>query len=242
MKTGKKTAAGLFILTLVLIAGCTGVDDGLDDYETPMPNETQHETTMPNENQQYPTTLPDNNDPSEVAAVVEGQKITEGDVRGLEQAALQQDIQLSREAALEELINQKIVFAMAKSQGYALEKAQVEQIIESELAQQGMSLEEYAQELELAGTPYETQLERIIMDMSIQNYLSAVFEETDFNVSDEEAKAAYDMYAQGAQGEIQPYETVKEQIKSEMRQQKQGEAIDALLKELRQKADIEYMT
>jgi hypothetical protein len=237
MKKMEKATAGVFILALVLIAGCTGPDDEIIDNEPIIPD-----ATIPDDTQQQPPTLSDDSDPSEVVAVVEGQKITQGDVLGIEQAALQQGIRISREAALEELIDQTIVFEMAKKQGYALEKAQAEQIMESELAQQGMSLEEYAQQLELAGIPYETELERIMLDMSIQNYLSAVFEGTDFSVSDEQAKALYDMHAQGAQGELHPYETVKDQIKSEIQQEKQREAIDALLKELRQNADIKYMT
>ncbi len=179
----------------------------------------------------------------DVAARVNGEEITMDEVSEVQLSLEQQGQSISKSDALEELIIQKLVLQEARQNGYTLTDEEAEDFIESELAQQGLNIDDYKEQLASEGISYDSQLRNIKDDWAIQNYLTAELEDKDFNISDEEIEEYYEMYsAQVPEGEeAESYDELEPQIIEILEQQKQQEVVNSLIQELRMDADIEYL-
>ncbi len=175
-----------------------------------------------------------------VVATVNGEKITSEEVTSMQQAYEQQGQQISEEDALEQLINQEILSQKAQQEGFNLTDEEAEAEIEALLGQQGMTLKEYKDQLEQQGTSYEEQLQNFKEQLAIQNYQDEALEGEDFNVTEEEAENYYELYKQQDPENTPDYEDIKDQIIDYLQQQKRQEAINSLVQELREDANIEY--
>jgi parvulin-like peptidyl-prolyl isomerase len=175
-----------------------------------------------------------------VVATVNGEEITFDDVTSIQQSYMQQGQQLLEEEAIEQLIDQKILIQEAQQQGFMQTDEEAESTIETILLEQNSTLEEYKQQLKQQGLSYEEQLQEYKNQAAIQNYLNDVFKNENFSVTDEEAINYYEIYQQQSEQEVPPYEDLESQIKDYLRQQKQQEAINALVQELREDADIKH--
>ncbi len=176
----------------------------------------------------------------DVAAVVNGEDITSEEVSEFQQTVLQQGQQISEEEVLEELINQKVLEQKVQQENIVVTSEEAESAIEQQLAMQGMTLDDYKQQLESMGLSYESELENIKDQIATQTYLNTQLEGETFNVSEEEAQEFYEMYKLQSPEDVPSYEELESQIIATLQQQKQQEAISSLIQELRADANVEY--
>lgn len=181
-----------------------------------------------------------NNNTEEAVAIVNGEKITASEISEIQQSFEMQGQQVSEEDALEQVINQKLVFQEAEKQNYSVSTEEAESVMESQLAMQGATLDDYKQELQKQDLSYNEEIENIKQQITIQQYLEAQFEDKDFEVSENESQEFYEMYKQQLPGNI-TYEEAEQQIIMTLQQQKQQQAINSLVQELKNKAEIEYL-
>jgi len=177
----------------------------------------------------------------DVVAVVNGEEITTQQIEETQAlfTSIGQDI--PKEAVLEELINQKLLMQEAKKAGFEFTTEQAETAISQQLAMQGADLEEYKTQIQAQGIDYEKQLATIKEDLAIQSYLDQVFENENFTVTEEEAQEVYDTYSAQSSEELPAFEEVKDQILTSLQQEKQQQAINVLIQELKQTAMVEYI-
>ncbi len=178
----------------------------------------------------------------DVIARVNGEEINSAEIVAAQEMISGQGEEISEEDALERVINQKIISQEVEDQGYSVSAEQAEATIEEQLSAQGMSLEDYKQEIEQQGASYEEQLQRIKQQLAVQEYLSDNIDEEALAVTEEESEQFYKSYQdQESEEEIPSYEEIKPQIIAMLEQQKQQQAINSLIQDLRAEADIEYL-
>jgi len=171
--------------------------------------------------------------PEDVAATVNGERITAEDVAETQARYDRYGMSMSFDQALEHLITEELLYQEAKDKGHALSTRDAESELETQLAVSGMTREELDSQLQLHGISYQEYLERFRRDFAIKDYLEATIE-----VTEEEAMARYDELKELYGDQLPPFEMVKQQIIAELQQ----EAMPSLIDELREKADIEvYM-
>lgn len=171
----------------------------------------------------------------EVLATVNGQAITSAEVSTMQELFAQQGQQVSEQDALEQVINQIVL----TQQVTPLSVAETESMIEEQLSLQGLSLDDYKGQIETMGMSYEAELENAREGFAVQAYVESTIG-SDFEVTDEEARAFYDAYSQQSPEELPAYEELEEQIIMTIQQQKQQEAVQAHIQALRAGADIQY--
>jgi hypothetical protein len=211
-------------LSVVLIVGCTPPES---------PDIEENETTSQERDDSA-------NEKNQVAAIVNGEEITTNTVKEMQQTYSQQGQQVSEEEALEQLVNREIILQEIKEKGLSVSTEEAENNIEAQLAQQNATLEQYKQSLKMQGISYEEQLASIKQDLAIQNYFNSLLDNINLSVSDEEARQFYEGYKQQKGGNISSYEELKPQMILAMQQEKQQQAINEIMNQLRENATIEY--
>ncbi len=179
---------------------------------------------------------------SDVLAKVNGEKITSEEVVTAQGNIGQQGEEISEKQALEQVINQKLVAQEIDKKGFSVSTKEAEAEIENQLSTQGLSKEEFKQQIKEQGSTYEDQIDLLKENMAIQNYIDAQIDEEELNVTEEETREFYENYSQqeGAE-ELPPLEEIESQIIASLKQQKQQQAINALIQELRAESEIEYL-
>ncbi len=215
----KNLMLSLFLLPLIFLAGCTDADEQ-EDAEHIVPD-TQ----------------------ADVVAIVNGEEITVTEVTAMQQLFAQQGQHISEQDAIEQLISQEVVIQQAEQQGFEVSAEEAEAEVEMLLAQQGISLEEYKQHLATEGLmDYDELINDVRVDLTIQNYLNSAIEDQAIQVSQEDAMLFYEMYKEQApEEELLPFEEVEQEIIMMLQQDKQQEAVNNLVHQLRLDADIEYV-
>ena len=222
MIDAKKLSVVLLVISVVLIAGCTTAEQPIQDYDT---------TPEP--------IIPDITG-NTVVAVVNNEEITHAEISEMQQWAMQQGYQISQEEAIEQMINQKLLYQVVRNEGYEVTTEEVEEMLEFELMLYGSSLEEYKQQLQMFGMSYEEQLELMKEDMAVQYYLEEKFGDS-IEVTTEEVEEFYNLYAmQSPEEDFPSLEEVEEEIEWMLMQQRQQDLMNVLIYELRENADIEY--
>ncbi len=168
-------------------------------------------------------------------ATVDWQAITSTEVSNMQQLFAQQGQQLSTQDALEQAIDQYLLI----QQVTPLSNEETENMIEEQLALQWLSIDDYKKQIEAEGMSYDTQLENTKESFSIQNYIESTIG-NDFDITDTEARAFYDAYKQQSPEELPPYEEIEQEIIMTLQQEKQQEALQEHIQELRTNADIKY--
>lgn len=182
-----------------------------------------------------------NEKPSENAvASVNGEEITSDEVNVIQQSLLQQGQEISEEEALEQAINQEILSQEVQQKEITVTNEETESMIESQLAMQNMTLEDYKQQIEMRGASYDDEIENTKEQIATQNYLENELKDQEYNVTEEEAKEFYETYKQQSSEDVPEYSEIEQQIIISLKQQKQQEAINSLIQELKSNADIEY--
>lgn len=177
--------------------------------------------------------------PDDVAATVNGEEIMQEDVAEMQELYAAQGMPISEEQALEQLIQQEVLYQAAAE--YLPTEEEAEEQLEAQVAMMGMTMEEFHEALQNEGLSYDEQLKDFRRQLAIQDFLHEAVEAPE--VTEEEAKEFYEEYKQQyPEEELPPFEEVEPQIVMQLEQQKQQEAMGPFIEELREKADIEeYM-
>jgi len=224
-----KIIMGLLTIFVLVIAGCS------NDYQQDNSGFQEQEDNFPEQNDGFETPGITGN----VVATVNNEEITSEEVQEIQQIFAQQGQQVDEEQSIEQLISEKLLLSEVKNKGYELSLEETQQLIEQQLSMQGMSIEDYKEQLNQLGSSYETELSNLQEQFSIQNYIDSQVG-TDFNVSEQEVEQFYQQYSAQSQEEIPPKEELEVQIVESIKQQKQQEAISLLLEQLKQDAEIVY--
>lgn len=179
-----------------------------------------------------------------VIAKVNSEEISSQEVASAQQVYSEQGQEISEQQALEQVINQKIISQAVEKGGYSVSTEEAEAEIETQLSAQGSSLEEFKKEVEEqeSGSTYEQQLEYVKENMAVQNYFDDQINQEELEVTEEETEQFYEDYSQQQDTEeVAPYEELKPQIIASLEQQKRQQAINALIQQLRNEAEIEYL-
>lgn len=175
----------------------------------------------------------------DVVAKVNGEELTTKEVKQIQDSFSQQGQQIPEEDALDQAVSQKVLSQEAEEK-YSVTDEEANTLVESQLAQQDVSLDEYKGQMEAQGVSYEEELENIKGQIAIQNYLENELEEETLDVSDEESKEFYETYKEQSPEDTPSYEEIEPQIVATLQQQKQQEAIGSLVEELKAEANIKY--
>lgn len=245
MRTKVAVATAALLLALV---GCSSADETTDpaaETTDPAAGATAPENPTP--------PAPDLEGVPDVVAVVGGVEISREDFERVYTGQLQQAFmqaqttgqevdqdQLKQQTA-EGLVDTELLLAEAGARSISPSEEEVAAAAEdlavssglgsadelfSMLEQQGMGREEALAELEL-----QTVVEQLVSD-----------EAGEFTPSEEDARALYDEAAAqaGEESELPPFEDVRPQIEAQLQQEYEGQAVNALLEQLRQDAEITY--
>jgi parvulin-like peptidyl-prolyl isomerase len=186
-----------------------------------------------------------------VVAVVGGEEITGQDlntsIQQFSQAAVAQGVDIStpevaadiRSQALEVLVNTTLLSQAAQEQGIEVTDEAVAERLDTIQAEIGgeEALQTRIDELGLTRSDLE---EDIREEIAIQTLLDSLFVEEEITVTDEEIQEVYNA-AGGAEADLPPLETVREQIEAQVRSTKEQAVIDAYLNTLKANVEIELM-
>lgn len=192
----------------------------------------------------------------EVVAEVNGEPISREDFSTAyesqyQQAAMQEqmgggpvDEEALRQQVLDGMIGNVLLTQEVEKQGIEVTDEDIDTLLAEYASGNGMEPQDFLDALAEQGMDEEfvrTELEKQVGTEKLLDQEAPVEEPTD-----EELKALYDEYAAqmgGATGEdgesgLPPFEEVKDQLKEQVKQEKQAEAANAYVDKLREAADI----
>jgi len=248
MRTKVAVATAALLLALV---GCSSADDATDratDASSPAAEETAPEGAAPTPPQPDLEGLPD------VVAVVDGVEITREDFEQVYASQLQQAFmqgqmtgqtevdqdQLKQQTA-EGLVDTELLLAEAEARSIAPSDEEVTAAAEELAAQSGLgSADELFAMLEEQGLGREEAMGELRMQTSIEQLVTD--EAGEFTPADEDLQALYDeaVGQAGEDAEVPSFDEVRPQLEAQLRQEHEGQAVTALLEQLRQDAEITY--
>ena len=141
-----------------------------------------------------------------------------------------------KQQILQDMISEILLVQYGKEQGIIAE----EESIESEyqrIVSQFSNEEEFQQNLAAQGVTVGDVRRTISQDLIIQKVIEQQTAQNSVEVSEQEVQKAYDE-AKTQNTEVPPFEEAKPQIENFLRQQKIGQIINALVAQLREKANI----
>lgn len=181
-------------------------------------------TTTPNDDQDTA---------NRVLAVLDGDEITYGDVTRLQTRYYKwYRIWLTEEHALDEIINEELVYREAEREGYLPTLEEAEHELQSRAMRFGLTIEDFLALFEVDGISYDEYLNIVRRQMAIEAYLDSVIE-----VSEEEAREFYETLREKEE-DTQPFEELESHIMQVLEKSKTL----SLIAELRDKAIIEYVS
>lgn len=175
-----------------------------------------------------------------VLATVNGEEITSEDVEAIQQASMMQGQEIPAEDAVEQAINMEILSQQAERGGFTFTREEIEQEIESQLATQGMGIEDFKEEIRSQGLSYEDEIDSYKDQFAVQSYIDSQVGDQIPEVSEEDARDYYEFIEQQSQEEVPSFEEIEQQIVMMIQQEAQQEAVGSLVQQLREQADIEY--
>ncbi len=146
-----------------------------------------------------------------------------------------------KEQIAESLVAQKLLVQETENQEITASEEQVNTALEELAKQNGLeSSEEFLAALEEQGITEEEVMEQVEAQVKVEQLIAS--ETGEINPTDEEVQKLYDeaqAQQEEAGGEELPaFEEVKPQLEEQVRMQKEGEATQALIAQLREKADV----
>lgn len=140
-------------------------------------------------------------------------------------------------AVLEHLINDALIFADAKKQGYEADQEAVEKQLETLKGQfdDEEAFQKRLAEVNLTPEAFKASIER---QMIVDQYYKKLFEEHSIEATEEEIKKIYDEHVAG-QENAPSLEDVQSYIKSQVEQQKIQQALTPILANLRESSTVD---
>lgn len=151
--------------------------------------------------------------------------------------------QLKKQTA-ENLVNNKILIQEADNRGLSASEDEVDKTLTEIAQQQGLeSKDEFLKMLDEQGMGEEEVMSQLEIQVKLDQLIA---EETgDTDPTEEELQELYDRTAEqqeqmgaGEGSELPPFEDVKPQLKEQIKAEKENEAVQTLIDELREDADI----
>ncbi|TWT03292.1 peptidylprolyl isomerase [Planococcus sp. CPCC 101016] len=146
-----------------------------------------------------------------------------------------------KEQIAESLVAQKLLVQETENQEITASEEQVNTALEELAKQNGLeSSEEFLAALEEQGISEEEVMEQVEAQVKVEQLIAS--ETGEINPTDEEIQTVYDE-AQAQQEEsggeeLPAFEEVKPQLEEQVRMQKEGEATQTLIAQLREEADV----
>ncbi len=175
----------------------------------------------------------------EVAAWVNGERITPQEVEETQARYRAYDMTISYDQALEHMITEMILFREAEKGGYLPTLEDAESELDAQLRMRGLTKEDLEARLDMFDIPYQEHLEDFRREMAIQDYLDAVVEVPE--VTREEVEQHYAYLKQTVpEDQLAPLEEIEAHLIMELEQEKHQEAVSDFIEELKEKASIKY--
>ncbi|ANU18278.1 peptidylprolyl isomerase [Planococcus maritimus] len=250
----KKWFLGLSLGTsLLVLSACGGADESAEN-ENAQP-ETQEQAPSGEENAAQPEMPePDLEGIPEVVAQVNGEEVSKEDFEAaytgqFQQAAMQaqmsgQEIdqdQLKNQLA-ESMVGQKLLIQEAENQKLAASDEKVNQTLEQLAQQNGLeTTDEFLKALDEQGMKEEEVRSQVATQVKVDQLIAESAGDT--TPSDEEVEAAYEQMKEqqeqmGSEEELPAFEELKPDLEEQVKTQKENEATQTLVAELREKADV----
>ncbi|HKL17056.1 MAG TPA: SurA N-terminal domain-containing protein [Patescibacteria group bacterium] len=186
------------------------------------------------------------------AAIVNGEKIANKDLQTqitqTKQMYPEQDLNLEQEKQLEaQILDQMIGSILLKQEAKKQDIAVDQEEINSQMSQMIQNLggeEAFNEQLQSAGLTEKQLRERMKEQVLVQKYIDSEIPQQELEVTDEEIKTYFNqiMAQQGEGSELPSFEEMeesqKEQLRSQLKQQKQSLEVQQLIKQLKQEAEI----
>lgn len=241
---------GMSVFTL---AACGGADEAADNKneEPATQEEAPAETEEGAEQPEMPE--PDLEGIPEIVAEVNGEEIPKKEFETAYTSQFQQvamQSQMSGEevdqAALktqlaESMVGQKLLIQEADKRKFEASQEAIDKTIEDLVAQNGMeSKEQFLTAVEEQGTSEDEVMTQIATQVKVDQLVAE--EAGDTKATDEELKALYEQVktqqAEMGGEEVPAFEKVKPDLEAQVKMQKESEAVQALVAELRESADV----
>lgn len=250
----KKWFLGLSLGTsLLVLSACGGADESAEN-ENAQP-ETQEQAPSGEENAAQPEMPePDLEGIPEVVAQVNGEEVSKEDFEAaytgqFQQAAMQaqmsgQEIdqdQLKNQLA-ESMVGQKLLIQEAENQKLAASDEEVNQTLEQLAQQNGLeTTDEFLKALDEQGMKEEEVRSQVATQVKVDRLIAESAGDT--TPSEEEVEAAYEQIKEqqeqmGSEEELPAFEELKPDLEEQVKTQKENEATQTLVAELREKADV----
>lgn len=250
----KKWFLGLSLGTsLLVLSACGGADESAEN-ENAQP-ETQEQAPSGGENAAQPEMPePDLEGIPEVVAQVNGEEVSKEDFEAaytgqFQQAAMQaqmsgQEIdqdQLKNQLA-ESMVGQKLLIQEAENQKLAASDEEVNQTLEQLAQQNGLeTTDEFLKALDEQGMKEEQVRSQVATQVKVDQLIAESAGDT--TPSNEEVEAAYEQIKEqqeqmGSEEELPAFEELKPELEEQVKTQKENEATQTLVAELREKADV----
>lgn len=250
----KKWFLGLSLGTsLIVLSACGGTDESAEN-ENAQP-ETEEQAPSGEESAEQPEMPePDLEGIPEVVAQVNGEEVSKEEFETaytgqFQQAAMQaqmsgQEIdqnQLKNQLA-ESMVGQELLIQEAENQELAASDEEVDQTLEQLAQQNGLeSKDEFLSALNEQGMAEDEVMSQIETQVKVDQLIAESAGDTD--PSNEELEAAYEQVKaqqeqMGSEEELPAFEELKPDLEEQVKMQKENEATQTLVAELREKADV----
>ncbi|WP_173917594.1 SurA N-terminal domain-containing protein [Halobacillus sp. Marseille-Q1614] len=248
----KKWFLSLLLVAFVALLAACNSDSKSSEGNKEGEEAKQEESAQEGEQQKMPE--PDLEGIPDVVAEVNGEEInkkefTETYEPQFQQMAMQSQMsgqevdqdQIKKQVA-ESLVGQELLVQEAEKQGYEATEEKTNKTLEDLAKQNQMeSKDEFLSALKEQGMEEKEVMSQIEMQVKVDQLVAK--EAGDTTPSEEEMKKMYDqMKSQqekaGGEGEIPSYEEAKPGLEQQLKSQKEAEAVQKLVKQLREEGDV----
>ncbi|SFE97304.1 SurA N-terminal domain-containing protein [Alteribacillus iranensis] len=243
-------------LTVSIVAACGGEEAAEEQEQEDSQAQQEENTEQAEDSQEHPETPePEVENVPDVVAEVNGEEITKEDFVPTYESQFQQAVmqsQMTGQELNQEELKQQIANSMvgtelliqeAENRDYSSSEEEVNKTIEDIAAQNGMeSKDEFISAIEEQGTSEEEIMSQIELQVKIDKLIAE--EAGDTEPTEEELQEAYDQISAqqaqmgGEEAEVPSFEEMKPDLKEQVKMQKEGEAAQKLVDQLREEADV----
>lgn len=252
MDLTKKMLLSLLIgASVIVTAACGNADENTNEEETATEEQAAEESGETAEQPEMPE--PDLEGVPDIVAEVNGEEINKEEFETaytgqFQQMAMQaqmsgQEVDQAqlKEQIAESLVSQRLLVQETENRGIEASEEEVNETLTALAEQNGMaSSDEFLTALEEQGVSEEEVMDRVASQVKVDKLIAE--ESGDVEVSEEELQEFYDQVKaqQEETGgeELPPFEDIKSEIESQLIQQKESEAVQALVAELREGAEV----
>lgn len=250
MRIQQKLVVFFSLFFVVLVAGCSAPQDPIEtiqnqegvDTTTQIPNEgtiSQNEIIIDDSQRSNQQDSQQNLD--EVLVRVNGEEVIREEVIQAQQLLMMQGQQVTQEDALNQVIAQTLLLQDIKSQGIEVGDEEALELIEQELALQGLDLDQYREELESQGLSFQNELENFKQGVAFDNYIEQLVSQQNLEISEEQVQEFYQNLQIEMENQLPPLEEIQEQVIELIQSQFEQEILNLKVQELQEEAEIEFI-